>query len=38
MKKEQEHGGKICAVSVQRATYTLSYYSRDWCLMLSEQF
>ena len=21
MKKEQEHGGKICAVSVQRATH-----------------
>ena len=23
MKKEQEHGKKICVVSVQRATYTL---------------
>ena len=37
MKKEQEHGRKICVVSVQRATYTLSYDSRYWCLMLSEQ-
>ena len=36
-KKRRLHGRKIYVVYVQRATYIMLYYSRGWCLMLTEQ-
>ena len=35
-KKRRLHGRKIYVVYVQRATYIMLYYSRGWCLMLTD--